>query len=222
MRQDKFENSIASNEHLHLQVKAIGHSMAGWSYEPGHMEEFANGYKAGGIWAYLVRDSDGLKISFRYDQTWNPKRLVVYGRLPHFQDGRASYFYNSDPEHSLTSEITVAWDKEPAKVAQDIARRLIPDHEKRVARAKERIATGEDYQARKVAAVKAVAVLLGETLTDECLWRNSQIRLGKYNGVQCLVNSGGSFEITIRTESLEQTERIIKAVQKEGGAHEND
>jgi len=211
MRVEKF-NHITSAINLHDRAIMLAPHLTGWHYDPGFTDEDRDGKRVLRGYAHLIHE-DGRELSLTFDEIYNPKRLVILGQMPKDREGRNFHWSNYQPESNLTRKITVAMDKAPAAIAQDITRRLLPDHQAAHDKAKEEIAKNNTFADDKYHAIEAIAALVGEELREEWKRGDADPTLGRYSGIQCRVHSRTSFDITVSAKNLCQATLIIKATQ---------
>jgi len=100
------------------KVSDIAEALGGWHVEPGYSEpSYLLSVPAG--WQDTdVIYSDNLKLEIRDGNSWfsTTGRIIIAGMFPCSYDAINATFDNEK------NEITVAADKDPAKIAQDIKR----------------------------------------------------------------------------------------------------
>lgn len=114
---------------------------------------------------------DGLRLEFSRTRD-RPARLQICGVLPRYSDGRWFSFSGYEEAADLTRTITVAMDKEPAKIAADISRRLLPSYTKACEGARAKIAADEGEESRRRATIQAVAKIAGSPVRERDLQMN--------------------------------------------------
>ena len=151
--------------------------------------------------------------------------------MPTFQDGR-----NAGQIGARHASITVAASKTPERIAQEIARRLLPNHEAIDRKARARIKRQEDYEAAWRTTITRIAAVVGDTDQDNLTATYLKHNLlgcpidgtSTAEDVRCTVTGPDSLDITIslrhrRLEELEQALRgILAAVSRQknqGGEH---
>ena len=92
----------------------------GWKFTPEPEPKPEELTFCGTGWFDLTKS--GCTISLRFDQYGQVGRIELFGHYPRAKDNSSQAPYNA-----VQHRITVAETKEPAQVANDIAKRLLPD-----------------------------------------------------------------------------------------------
>lgn len=109
----------------------------------------------------LVRD-DGLRLWFREGGYGNEGRITISFNRP--RNAKGDYVTLWQPKGSgrvADPSITVAADKASEKIAKDIYRRLLAEAEVVFGLAKAKIASEDDYEARKIQSINKLAEICG-------------------------------------------------------------
>jgi hypothetical protein len=163
-------------------AKALG---KGWKLLPADAEQSCESRVA-------IDGPDSERIVMRTDGYDSRGRIRIYGTTP----DRAMRY--------SSSEITVARDKDPAAIARDITRRLLPAYRKIAAEAKEKHAQENAYKATCEATKATLVKAGGETLahSEERVW---------FQGGEAQV-SGECARLTIHSVPAKLAARIIALV----------
>lgn len=140
------------------------------------------------------------KIFMRAHGYQNENRIYVSGLYPKYSDG--SYCTPANYNETLPS-ITVSFNKEPKKIAQDIERRLFPAYDKMLEQAKEKIKNQDNHENKTKETWEKIGIT--PSLKMESAYLDSS-RESTYGTVKV---NGSHITLEIRTEG--NTE-IIKSL----------
>lgn len=126
------------------------------------------------MWAVELHGPDGVEFVFDIAEPWRRKAGRIEIRLSVPDELRQAWNYSKD----RLPKIGVAPAKNPAKIAADIKRRLLPDALAFLATLRERKAETDAYDRRKAAARDAVMEALGASFQGAIY--NGNLSVGRY------------------------------------------
>jgi len=161
---------------------------------------------------WMLRDMEGFsgvhlrkfgtaeELYFKAD--WrNSDRLVISGS---FGDGLSTYF----PIHREKTEITVAIDKEPEKIAREIKRRLMPVYLKVLKFCMEHKAKDDEYKKKRNRTLRRLAEVIGGDAgmsSDSCVTAYDPMEVtAEYRG-------DGEVKLSMRL-GVEKAVRVIEVL----------
>ena len=116
-------------------------------------------------WNYNAEIKSGNKrISFSTRDTEFHGRFIIRGVFPRDKRGQFQHSYH---DHDKRHEITVAMDRGAEKIAHAIQSRLLPEYEKQLLVALERIKKSDAYHAGRLQVLKVVAEYFGHPMPED-------------------------------------------------------
>ena len=176
--------------------------------------------------AWLIRDSDGMKLSvdlpyYGWKKSDEDRLQIEHENPRNPQTGTVYHFGSYGEAAQLTRSITVSWNKTPKRIAGDITRRLLPYAEKRQQLAKEGIASDLSYEANRTHAIKEIAKALGVDVRDEWMRHRGQPTMGSYSDIRVKLNSPTSFEIMLDSKKVDEVVWIINLIHENRRPHKD-
>lgn len=137
---------------------------------------------------------------------WRDKtRLEIHGGFP---NGLASYLSYHGEREKL--EITVAVDKDPKRIAQDIERRLMPGYLIELNKTKERKRADDDFKNRRAEMLNKLCEILGDAQLHDhdqaVVWLGNSYPYGRVN----YRSDGLEFALTLPVETAWKVAAIIR------------
>ncbi len=169
------------------QVKEIaGYLGMEWDQEYADRQEQSWNYNAE-IW------NGNKRISFQHGGYKKEGRFFIQAVFPKDKRGQIKRDYNL--KHP---EITVAMDRGPEKIAHAIQSRLLPEYEKQLVVALERIEKSDAYHAGRLEVLRAVAEYFGDPAPeddDKAIYPGLELGLGIYK-IEANSDGGIKFDVS--------------------------
>ncbi len=156
-------------------------------------------------WNYWAELKNGNKrISFNTSDSKIAGRFLIRGEFPKDKRGQTHRDYNAE-----WPKITVAMDRGADKIAKAIQSRLLPEYEKQLAVALERIARSDAYHDGRLMALRAVAEYFGQCMPgDDDKAIHPEMGLGIYK-IEA-TSEGIKFDVDTSVEKALQIFQILK------------
>ena len=158
---------------------------------------------------YLKKD--GREISVTYDRYKG--RLHFFGQMPESGPHHQRFYFSSYDKIAKenVNDITVACDRDPKAIAQDVTRRLLPGFTVRYEYAKESIARSEKERLEKNERIRLACRLTGENFRDDWLRADAYPEVGYHGGIRIKV--GSDFEVKFSIKSSADLTKIVEYIQ---------
>ena len=179
-------------------VQAIAEHMDGWKAIQSENSH-----------CYLKKD--GREISVTYDRYKG--RLHFFGQMPESGPHHQRFYFSSYDKIAKenVNDITVAYDRDPKAIAQDVTRRLLPGFAVRYEYAKESIDRSEKERLEKNERIRLACKLTGENFRDEWLRADAYPEVGYHGGIRIKVHS--DFEVKFSIKSSADLTKIVEYIQ---------